>query len=340
MREVAFIRQNKEKWLKFEQFINGKTKQHPDELANLYIHLMNDLSYAQTYYPKSKLVTYLNHLASKSYLKIYTTKRTTKNILVKFFTEDVPLNAFKYRKHIYYSFLFFIIFVCVGIYSLTIDEDFVRQILGNHYVDETLDNIQGGDAVAIYKSGSNWGSFIGIAFNNIKVGALLFLSGITVGIGTGYVLMSNSIMLGVFQFFFHQENAFLESVRGIWIHGTFEIFAMIIEGGAGFIIASSILFPKTLTRFNSFKIGVRDAFTIFLSTIPFTIVAAFLEGYVTRYSNVMPHFLSYAIILSSLGIISYYYLIYPFKVAKKLKQKQSHHPEVTFQEIEQHYNGN
>ena len=49
MREVAFIKQNKEKWLEFEQAIFGKAKKNPDELASLYIHLVNDLSYAQTY---------------------------------------------------------------------------------------------------------------------------------------------------------------------------------------------------------------------------------------------------------------------------------------------------
>ena len=71
MREIAFIKQNKEKWLEFEQAIFGKTKKNPDDLANLYIHLVNDLSYAQTYYPKSKTVVYLNHLASQIYQKIY-----------------------------------------------------------------------------------------------------------------------------------------------------------------------------------------------------------------------------------------------------------------------------
>ncbi|MFM2214562.1 MAG: hypothetical protein RL427_1825, partial [Bacteroidota bacterium] len=44
-------------------------------MANLYIHLVNDLSYAQTYYPKSKTVVYLNYLASQIYQKIYKTKR-------------------------------------------------------------------------------------------------------------------------------------------------------------------------------------------------------------------------------------------------------------------------
>ena len=85
MREIAFIKQNKEKWLDFEQAIFGKSKKNPDEMASLYIHLINDLSYAQTYYPKSKTVTYLNYLASQIYQKIYKTKRVEKIEFLNFF---------------------------------------------------------------------------------------------------------------------------------------------------------------------------------------------------------------------------------------------------------------
>ena len=88
---------------------------------------------------------------------------------------------------------------------------------------------------------------------------------------------------------------------------------------AGFALGASILFPKTYSRLNSFKIGFKNTFKIFLSTFPFTIAAGFLEGYVTRYSVDMPKWLSIGIILTTLFIISYYYLIYPFIVNRKIK---------------------
>jgi hypothetical protein len=68
---------------------------------------------------------------------------------------------------------------------------------------------------------------------------------------------------------------------------------------------------------NSFKIGFKNSFKIFLSTFPFTISAGFLEGFITRYSIDMPNWLSSFIILLTLGIISFYYLVYPFIVHKK-----------------------
>ncbi|MES2487864.1 MAG: stage II sporulation protein M, partial [Bacteroidota bacterium] len=165
MREVAFIKQNKEKWLEFEQAIFGKAKKNPDELASLYIHLVNDLSYAQTYYPKSKAVIYLNHLAAITYQKIYKTKREETNRLVHFYKTDVPLIIYRNRRYVLYAFLLFFAFVALGVLSASKDDTFVRLILGDSYVNSTLENIKDGNPMAVYKGGSNWGSAIGITLN-------------------------------------------------------------------------------------------------------------------------------------------------------------------------------
>ena len=320
MREVAFIKQNKEKWLEFELAIFGKAKKNPDELANLYIQMMNDLSYAQTYYPKSKTVIYLNHLASQIYQKIYKTKRTEKNKFVEFFVTEVPLLMYEYRRYLLYSFVLFFFTVGIGVVSARYDPNFVRLILGDGYVNMTLENIKKGNPMAVYGSGSNWGSFIGITVNNLKVGAQCYIYGVFGGLGTFYIFLQNCIMLGSFQYFFYEQGVFWKSVRGIWIHGAMEIFGIVIETAAGFILGASILFPKTFSRMNSFKIGFKNSFKIFLSTFPFTISAGFLEGFITRYSIDMPNWLSSFIILFTLGIISFYYLIYPSIVHKKTQK--------------------
>lgn len=320
MREVAFIKQNKEKWLDFENAIFGKTLKNPDELASLYIHLVNDLSYAQTYYPKSKTILYLNNLAAKAFQKIYKTKREDTNRFVHFWKIEVPMIVYHYRRYVFYAFALFLSFIAIGALSAAYDDTFVRLILGDNYVNMTLENIEAGDPVAVYKSGSNWGSAFGITLNNLYVGMLSFIYGVFGGIGTGYVLLNNGIMLGAFQFFFYREGVFWESVHGIWIHGSMEIFAIVIEGAAGLILGASILFPKTYSRLTSFKIGMKDGVKILISTFPFTVLAGILEGYVTRYSNTMPNWLSVGIILITLSIISFYYLIYPHLVHKKLKQ--------------------
>ena len=317
MREAAFIKQNKQKWLDFEQQIFASNTSNPDDLASLYIHLINDLSYAQTYYPKSKTILYLNNLAAKSFQKIYKTKKEDKNKLLYFFKTEVPLIMYQHKRYLIYAFLFFIVFVLIGALSAANDHTFVRLILGDRYVNMTLENIEKGDPLAVYKSGSTWGSHIGITINNLRVGLLSYIYGIFGGVGTVYILFRNSIMVGAFQYFFYDQGVFWESVRGIWIHGSMEIFAMVIEAMAGLILGASILFPSTFSRYNSLKRGMTDSIKIVISTFPFTIAAGFLEGYITRYSNAMPNVLSVGIILITLFTISFYYIIYPRLVYRK-----------------------
>ena len=328
MREIAFINQNKSKWLDFELSLKQKSKQNPDELANLYIQLLNDLSYSQTYYPKSKTTIYLNFLVAQMYRKIYKTRRMEHNRVAYFFRTEVPTLVYQYRKQVLFAFVLFFFFCTLGALSARYDQTFVRLILGDEYVNMTLKNIDKGDPMAVYKSGNSMGSFIGITMNNIGVASKAFIYGLSAGIFTFYVAFQNAIMLGSFQYFFYEQGVFTESIKGIWLHGAMEIFSIIISTAAGFILAGSILFPKTYSRMYSFKTGVQDSLKIFISIVPFFVVAGFIEGFVTRRSDTMPLWLDIFIIVGSLSIISFYYLIYPFIHHKK----QSHDRISTLQE--------
>lgn len=319
MREVAFIKQNKEKWLEFEQSLVAHRRLDPDDMANLYIHLLNDLSYSQTYYPKSKTTVYLNYLVSQIYRKIYKTKRLEQNRFTYFFRTEVPLIMHQYRRILWYSMLIFLFFCILGAISAKQDQTFIRLILGDGYVNNTLENIAKGDPVAVYKSGASFGSFIGITVNNIYVAVRAFIYGLTGGILTFYVSLQNGIMLGSFQYFFYKQGVLTESLRGIWLHGAMEIFSIVVSTAAGYILTGSILFPKTYSRLYSFKIGFQDGLKVLLSTVPFFIAAGFIEGFVTRHANTMPLSINLLIIFGSLSVISFYYLVYPYIVFKKKK---------------------
>ena len=325
MREVSFIKQNKANWLEFEKYLYQGKKVDAHRLSELFDKVTNDLAYAQTYYPKSKLNLYLNALASNAYLKVTKTKSTYGSILT-FWTEDVPKLTYKYRKIIYATFAVFLILIGIGVLSSLYDEGFVRSILGNHYVDTSLENIANGDPAAIYTNETVFGdigSFLGITFNNIRVGLLLYISGITLGIGTLKILFSNCIMLGSFLTMFQQQDVLAESMSAIWIHGAMEIFSMVIEASAGFLLGLGWLFPGALSRKQAFFLTGKESLMIVMSTIPFTIAAGLFEGFVTQLYNDVPSWISVAIIFLTLGLISYYYLIFPVRKYKNAELKLS-----------------
>jgi len=315
MREAAFVKQNKEKWIAFEKAINIGSKTDPDELADGYIQLTNDLAYAQTYYAESKTLLYLNALASQAHQKIYKNKKESRNRILDFWGYEFPLFFRQYHKTLWYAFLIFIIAAAIGAISALNDSTFVRLILGDAYVNETLNNIANGDPAAIYKGGSEIGSFLGITINNIRVAFLAFAFGVITSIGTAYILFSNGVMLGAFITFFYTKGVFFEANKQIWLHGTIEISVIIIAGCAGLIMGNSILFPKTYSRRVSFMKGAKDGLKVVVSTIPFFIIAGFIEGFITRYTD-MPNWLAFTIIGGSLALIVFYYLIYPVLLNK------------------------
>tara|TARA_R110000772_G_scaffold71738_6_gene157042 strand:+ start:578 stop:1546 length:969 start_codon:yes stop_codon:yes gene_type:complete len=316
MREAAFVKQNKEKWIAFEKAITLNSKINPDDLADYYVQLTNDLAYAQTYYLDSKTLLYLNSLASQAHQKIYINKKESKNRIINFWKYEFPLFFKQYHLMLFYTFLLFAISTCIGIVSTLNDDSFIRLILGDAYVNETINNIENGDPTAIYKSGSEIGTFLGITINNIRVAFVAYAFGVITSIGTAWILFRNGVMLGAFFTFFYNQDLLFTASKTIWLHGTIEISVIVIAGCAGLVMGNSILFPKTYSRRVSFLKGAKDGLKIVVSTIPFFIIAGFIEGFITRYSN-MPVWLAMTIIFGSLGLIIYYYIIYPIILNKR-----------------------
>ena len=224
---------------------------------------------------------------------------------------------YKTRKYFYYSLLITIISTSLGFLSAANDDGFVRLILGDAYVNMTHENVKDGDPMAVYKKASETEMFLGITVNNIRVSFLAFLLGVFFSVGTGYILFTNGLMLGAFHYMLFKEGVLLQSMSSIWLHGTIEIFSIIVAGGAGLIIGNSILFPKTYKRIDSFKFGTKRGAKIVLGLVPFFIIAGFIEGFVTRYTF-MPMYVKLVIIGASALLIIWYFFIYPKKLYNKM----------------------
>lgn len=317
MREAAFVKQNKDKWATFESALSNKTALAPNKLSDLYIEITDHLSYAKTFYTGSNTEIYLNSLASQAHQKIYKTRREPKNRILIFWKTEFPILFYHHQREFLISFLVFTFFTVVGVFSSATEGDFARSILGDNYINMTLDNIEKEDPMAVYKKMGEFNMFLGITINNIRVALMAFAFGILLGIGTLFIMMQNAIMLGSFQYFFYEKGLLWESARTIWIHGTIEISVIIIAGCAGLVLANGMLFPGTYTRLESFKRGVNNGLKIMLSTVPFFIIAGLLEGFVTRHTE-MPDMLAIFIIVASLALILYYYVIYPRMLFKRV----------------------
>jgi uncharacterized membrane protein SpoIIM required for sporulation len=309
MREVAFVRKHREKWERFERLLREENPD-PDDLADLYVQVTDDLAYARTHYPDGKAVRYLNELATEVHQALYRNRTEDRSRMWRFWTEEVPRTVWTARRELLVSFAVFVLAIGIGTLSAAYDDGFVRLILGDGYVNQTLSNIEKGDPMAVYKKMHEVDMFLGIAFNNVKVSFYAFAMGLLASVGTGYVLFQNGVMLGAFHYLFYEQGLLAESLLVVYIHGTLEISAIIVAGAAGFVLGNGLLFPGTYTRRESFTRGARRGAKIVVGLVPLFLIAAFLEGFVTRFTD-MPVVLSLFIIGGSLAFVLWYFVAYP-----------------------------
>jgi len=322
MREAMFIKKNAEKWNEYQH----SPTDNPDVTAERFVDLIDDLSYAKTFYPKSKATRWINGIAAGIYQSIYRNKKEKYSRIFTFWKYELPLLFKRYHRIFLFTTVVFILFVAIGVFSSMYNENFVRGVLGDGYVDMTEENIAKGDPFGVYKDDNPFSMFVRIGFNNIRVAFLSFIFGFTLGILTMWVMWKNGLLLGSFQYMFFAKGLGTKSVLVIWIHGTLEISAIVIASTAGFILASGILFPKTYSRWVSFKRSARDAAKVLISLVPIFIVAAFFESYITHLMSQtfdkadnpgLPVWVSILILAVSLAFIIWYFVIHPIRLHKK-----------------------
>ncbi len=319
MKEVTFIRQNIEKWRSAELVVDAVGETEATQLADTYIDVTSDLAFAQTHYPESKITRYLNNLASALHNEIYRSQRYRWSRLVTFWTDEVPRTMWEARRELLTSFIIFLASALVGMLSQLFDPEFCRIILGDNYVDMTLQNIANGEPMAVYNGDPESDMFSMITLNNVKVSFVTFVLGVFTSIGTGFILFQNGVMLGSFQTFFAQHGLLWQSALAVWLHGTLEISAIIVAGAAGIAMGNGWLFPGTYPRLVSFRRGARRGLRIVVGAVPLFVVAGFIEGFFTRHTE-WPDLLRLGIILCSLAFVIYYYIVLPKKKNHELRE--------------------
>lgn len=316
MRETTFIEQKKKNWAKFEKMQRVKDSD-PDEMTRLFVEITDDLSFSRTFYQKRSVRVYLNYLAQMVFLNVTKKKKLKLSKFFRFWTYSLPMEFARSWKSMILSLLIFVGSIMIGIISSQKDPDFARQILGDEYVEMTNRNIAKGDPMAVYHSnGSSLSSSLSLTLHNTQISALTYTSGLFTGLPTASILVQNGIMVGTFHHFLYEKDVLGEGIFIIWIHGVLELSAIVIAGGAGFVLGLGFLFPGSYTRLQAFRITAKRSFKIALSTIFILIISGFIEGSVTRYTQ-MPFVIKGLIIFVSFGFILGYFVLYPMYLYRK-----------------------
>ena len=120
-----------------------------------------------------------------------------------------------------------------------------------------------------------------IITNNVTISYAAFAFGLTAGVGTIFLLVSNGVQLG--------GGAGVFAAKGVasllWAfvapHGVLELSAICLAGGGGLLIASAFVLPGNMTRREALVVRGRRAIRLIAASTLFLAVAGTIEGLIS-----------------------------------------------------------
>ena len=282
-----FIESRRPRWQRLESLLEslergkGKNLQPPDlpDVGRLYREATADLARLQAFQQKGalpdELLDYLNHLVARAHGQIYRSPTPGWTKLLRFLGSTFPQT---FRSTAFWTLSAFAIFLLGAIYGFVAglnDDTFIPLVAPPHLIQQ----VEGGKVwfdsiLAVRPLASS-----SIMTNNISVTFLAFALGITLGLGTVYIMAFNGLLLGTLAALCHIHGLSVDFWSFVLPHGVIELTAIFIAGGGGLLLGSALIAPGDLSRKDALIQRGRKAVQLILGCVPLLIFAGIVEGF-------------------------------------------------------------
>jgi uncharacterized membrane protein SpoIIM required for sporulation len=292
LKSSEFRRTREQGWQELERLVDAVERRGvrtlaPDELnrlPQLYRSTLSSLSVARAIALDRNLLLYLENLALRAYLTIYS-PRTALAEAGRQFLRAFPAAVWRARPHLLVAFLAFMVGIAAG-FALTVgDESWFATLVpgglaGGRGAASSRQALLDGE---IFAPWPGLAVSLGIAANflfshNTLVGIFAFCLGLAAGVPTVLLITYQGLILGAFLALHYDRGLTVDFLGWISIHGVTEITAILLCGAAGLVVAEKILFPDRYSRVDSLAIHGRLAAEIAVGAVLMFFVAGILEG--------------------------------------------------------------
>ena len=115
--------------------------------------------------------------------------------------------------------------------------------------------------------------------NNAQVSLIAFALGFAFGVPSVLLLIHNTAGLGALLWLYHGQGLTLELVGWLAIHGTTELFVILLAGAAGLHIGRAMAFPGEQPVLTAAAVAGRRAAQVMVGVVLMLVLAALLEGF-------------------------------------------------------------
>jgi len=251
-------------------------------LPRLYRGTVSSLSVARATSLDADLVAYLESLASRAYFFVYGVRGSFAGRAARFLRYDLPAAVRGLGRETAIAFALLAIGTIAGFILVQRDPGWYGAFVPSGLAQGRNPDATTTSLRATLGGGGQQPLALLASFlftNNARVAIGAFALGFAAGLPTALLMLSTGCMLGAIVALFGGRGLGLELGGWLMIHGTTELFAVVLAGAAGFRIGRAVIFPGTATRVAAAQAAGRQAATVMIGVGAMLLVAALLEGF-------------------------------------------------------------
>lgn len=287
----AFRDEREADWLSLELLVNraegGSFRSLSDDellaLPVLYRAALSSLSVARETSLDAELVGYLEGLCTRAYFFVYGVHTSFATRVAQFFRRDWPDAIQGLWRESLVSLALMLAGAIAAYLLVSSDPSWFHAI-----VPESLAG--GRDPLAtteflresLYHDEGAGGLSVFAAFlftHNAQVAIFAFALGFAFGVPTALLMVYNGTMIGAFASLYGDHGLTYELGGWLMIHGSTELFAIVLAGAAGLHIGTRVVFPGAQARLAAARSGGKRAATAMIGVVVMLAVAGLLEGF-------------------------------------------------------------
>ncbi len=282
-----FVQQRRPAWQRMESLLavlrrspQALSAQELEEFGRLYRAVTSDLALAQRDYPQQPVARYLNQLVGAAHAALYRGEPLRWRQLRDLYAVRFPQLYRKLLPYTAVAFLLFLLPALVAFWAVWVEPARIYLFEGPE-IAELVQQVEQGKlwtdiAPAVRSAASSL-----ILTNNIQVMFLTFAGGMTAGLYTGWILISNGLHLGAI-FGLLQVHGLAGGLgQFVLAHGFIELSVIFLAGGCGLYIGDGLLRPGLYSRQAVLGQRTRLAGEAILACIPLLVLAGLIEGFVS-----------------------------------------------------------
>lgn len=250
-------------------------------LPLLYRATLSSLSVARETSLDRALIAYLEQLCARAYFQLYGVSGSVWRDLGRFFTQGWPGAVASLWRETLVMALLTVLGAVVAYALVCADPSWYYGIIpeglaGGRDPAASAESLR---ATLYHSKQDGLGIFASFLFgHNAQIAIFAFALGFAFVVPTALLILYNGLMLGAMIAVFADKGLGPNFCAWLAIHGTTEMFAIVISGAAGMRIGTAIAFPGQSTRMAALVAAGRIAAVAVAGVVLMLGVAAILEG--------------------------------------------------------------